>query len=339
MAFPNLSDIVTTTIQNRSGKLADNTLKQNALLAYLNERGNVKPFSGGNVIMQELMYNDPNTQNAASYSGFDVIDITPNSPLSSAQFDIKQYAAAVTISGLEQLQNASKQAIIDLLEGRIAVAEKQLMNQISAGVYSDGTGNGGKDITGLAAAISTTPATGTYGGINRATNPLWQTSTYDAATDFTGITGWDSTSARPIIERVAALHSKGRRYPSLFIGDLNSYQALSASMVAHQRIVTASGSAAKLGFNALQVATPAGNVEFLCATGVGSVMPANTVYAIDPSSLEVRYHRSRNMVPLFPGDGAMPINQDAIAQALVWNGELVFKNPRYSARIVATPTA
>lgn len=106
MAFPNLTDIISTTISNRSGALADNVLKQNALLNRLNKRGNVKTFSGGDKINQEIMYNDTATQNAGSYSGYDVIDITPNSPITSAVFDIKQYAAAVSISGLEQLQNS-----------------------------------------------------------------------------------------------------------------------------------------------------------------------------------------------------------------------------------------
>ncbi len=182
-SFANLSDIISTTIQSRSGTLADSVTENNALLAKLKERGNVKPFSGGNVILQELMYNDASTQNASSYSGYDTIDITPNSPISAAQFDLKQYAAAVSISGLEQLQNAGKEQIIDMLEGRVQVAEAQLMNQISAGVYSDGTGNSGKDITGLAAAISTSPTSGTYGGINRATWSFWRNVAFDATTD------------------------------------------------------------------------------------------------------------------------------------------------------------
>src|SRR5574340_361296 len=183
MAFPNLSDIISTTIQNRSGALADNVTKNHALLAKLRARGNVKTVSGGNVILQELMYNDPNTANAGSYSGYDTININPNSPISAAQFDLKQYAGAVTISGLEQLQNSGKEQIIDLLEGRVQVAEAQLMDQISAGIYSDGTGNSGKDITGLKAAISTTPASGTYGGINRATWSFWRNTAFSATTD------------------------------------------------------------------------------------------------------------------------------------------------------------
>ena len=52
MAFANdtITDIIATTIQNRSGKLADNLTNNNALLRVLRKKGNVRPFSGGNVI-------------------------------------------------------------------------------------------------------------------------------------------------------------------------------------------------------------------------------------------------------------------------------------------------
>ena len=58
MAFPNsaVSDIIATTIQSRTGQIADNVTKNNALLARLKQRGNVKPFCGGNVILQELSF-------------------------------------------------------------------------------------------------------------------------------------------------------------------------------------------------------------------------------------------------------------------------------------------
>lgn len=38
MASPNWSEIATTTLYNRSGKLADNVTKNNALLYRLSER-------------------------------------------------------------------------------------------------------------------------------------------------------------------------------------------------------------------------------------------------------------------------------------------------------------
>lgn len=329
MAFPNLSDIVTTTIQNRSGKLADNTLKMNALLAYLNERGNVKPFSGGNVILQELMFNDPNTQNAASYSGYDVIDITPNSPLTSAQYDIKQYAAAVTISGLEQLQNASKQAIIDLLEGRIAVAEKQLMNQISAGVYSDGTGNGGKDITGLAAAISTTPATGTYGNINRATWSFWRNVAFSAATDGGGAA--TSANIQSYMNRTVLQTIRGSDAPDVAVADNNYYRLFLESMQAIQRVTDDRDAAA--GFAGLAYYGAGKRMKVFCDGGIGGSIPTDRMYFINSDYMFFRPHSERNMVPI--GGNRQSVNQDAIVKLIGWAGNLTTSGLQFQAVLAA----
>ena len=117
--------------------------QNNAILQRLDQKGNIKPFSGGNVILQEIMYNDPSTNNANSYSGYEVLNISPDSPISAAQYSITQYADSVTMSGLEMLQNSSKEAIIDLLDGRMQVSEARLLNRISGDLYLDGTGNGG----------------------------------------------------------------------------------------------------------------------------------------------------------------------------------------------------
>lgn len=42
---------------------------------------------------------------------------------SAAEYPIRQAAVAVSISGLEELQNSGEEAIIDLLESRIMNAE------------------------------------------------------------------------------------------------------------------------------------------------------------------------------------------------------------------------
>ena len=99
MAFANstVTDIIATTIQSRSGELADNLTNNVALLRRLKSRGNVRPFSGGNVILEEIMYNDTTTNNANSYSGYELINVSPDSPISAAQYSITQYADAVTM--------------------------------------------------------------------------------------------------------------------------------------------------------------------------------------------------------------------------------------------------
>jgi hypothetical protein len=56
-----MTEIVTTTLRNRTGKLADNVTKNNALLYRLRQRGKVKPVSGGRTIVQELNYQENGT--------------------------------------------------------------------------------------------------------------------------------------------------------------------------------------------------------------------------------------------------------------------------------------
>ena len=321
--FANLSDIITTTIQSRSGSLADSVTNNNALLMKMRERGNVKPVSGGNVILQELMYNDPSTQNAGSYSGYDVIDITPNSPISAAQFDLKQYAAAVTISGLEMLQNSGKEQIIDLLEGRIQVAEGQLINRISAGIYSDGTGNGGKDITGLAAAVSTAPNSGTYGGINRATWAFWRNVAFDATTD--GGAAATSANIQSYMNRVAVQLVRGTDRPDMIVADNNYYRLYLESLQAIQRISSeASGGA---GFTSLKYFGAGFNCDVYLDGGIGGSIQTNRMYFLNTKYLHFRPHRDRNFVPI--GGDRQSVNQDAVVKLIGWAGNLTCSGARY----------
>lgn len=321
--FANLSDIVTTTIQNRSGTLADNVTNNNALLMKLKQRGNVKPFSGGNVILQEIMYNDTSTENAGSYSGYDLIDITPNSPISAAQFDIKQYAAAVSMSGLEMLQNSGKEQIIDMLEGRVQVAEAQLENDISAGLYSDGTGNGGKDITGLALAVATAPTSGTYGGINRATWSFWQNIAFDATTD--GGAAASAANIQSYMNRVAVQLVRGADRPDMIVAGNNYYRFYLESLQAIQRVTSESSAGA--GFTSLKYFGAGFNCDVFLDGGIGGQLNTNRMYFLNTKYLFFRPHRDRNFVPI--GGDRQSVNQDAIVKLIGWAGNLTCSGARY----------
>jgi hypothetical protein len=322
-SFANLADIVSTTIQSRSGALADNVTNNNALLVKMRERGNVKPFSGGNVILQEIMYNDAATENAGAYSGYDVIDITPNSPISSAQFDLKQYAAAVSISGLEMLQNAGKEQIIDLMEGRIQVAEAQLTNEISAGLYSDGTGTSGKDITGLALAVAASPSTGTYGGINRANWSFWRNIAFDATTD--GGAAASATNIQSYMNRVAIQLVRGSDRPDIIVAGNNYYRFYLESLQALQRI--ASESSAGAGFTSLKYFGAGFNCDVFLDGGIGGQLNTNRMYFLNTKYMFFRPHRDRNFVPI--GGDRQSVNQDAIVKLIGWAGNLTSSGPRY----------
>ncbi|MEE9618238.1 MAG: phage major capsid protein, partial [Anaerolineae bacterium] len=73
MAFPNVSDILATTIESRTRKIADNVTKNNVILMKLEGKGKIKPFSGGHKILQELSFAE--NSNAGWYSGYDILPV------------------------------------------------------------------------------------------------------------------------------------------------------------------------------------------------------------------------------------------------------------------------
>ena len=330
MAFANssITDIIATTIQNRSGALADNLTNNNALLKRLKERGNVRPFSGGNVILEEIMYNDTSTNNANSYSGYELINISPDSPISAAQYSITQYADAVTMSGLEMLQNSGKEAIIDLLDGRMNVSEARLLNRIAGDIYLDGTGNGGKNITGLAAAVADTN-TNTYGGIDRSTWAFWKNVSYSGVTN-----GGAAVSAANIQQYMTALAIqlvRGNDKADLIVADNNYYSLYVNSLQAIQRIASADEGAA--GFASLKFYGGGTSADVVLDGGIGANATANHMWFLNTKYLHLRPHKDRNFVPI--GGERQAINQDAIVKLIGWAGNLTCSGAQFQGVLKA----
>jgi len=332
MASPNqrVSDIIATTIESRSRKLADNLSHNNALLFMLSKRGNVKTVSGGTHIMEEIMYDDGGPM-SGSYSGYDVIDITPDSPISAAEYDFKQYARSITISGMELLQNSGREQMIDLLEGRIQVAETKLRNEIARDIYGDGTGNQGKTITGLQAAISDTPNTGTYGGIDRSTWAFWRNQVISCTSDVGAAMG-PSTILSGMNKLMLAC-TRGSDRPNLIIADNEAYEDYLSSLQAIQRVTSDTGnSLAAAGFTTLKYAGGGANADVVFDGGIGGNMPSKTMYFINTEYLKFRPHSKRNFVPL--GGDRQSVNQDAVVRLIGWAGNITCRGAQFNGVLV-----
>ena len=337
MAFPNLSEIVTTTLRNRTGELADNMSRNNALLARLNRRGRVKTFSGGRTIVQELNY--ANNQTFQWYSGYQVLNISPSQTFTAAEFPIRQSACAVSISGLEELQNSGEEAIIDLLESRIENAEDTFMNGMSNGIYGDGTITG--SVGGLQLLLDTTAnasQSGTIGGISRTTWAFWRNGNYGAVTD-----GGSAASAANIQNYMDSLWVtlvRGRDAPDLIVADNIYYKYYWQSLQAIQRIATENGAGefGTLGYQTLKYNTadvvldggfqgtstdPIPYETSALSSAVGGV-PASTMYMLNTKYLHWRPHARRNMVPLDPD--RFSVNQDAMVKLIGWAGNMTISN-------------
>jgi hypothetical protein len=319
MSFPNLTDIVATTIQARTRQIADNVTKNNALTAYLTKRGNRKPFSGGNTILQEISFAE--NANGGWYSGYDLLPVAAQDVISAAEFAIKQLACPVVMSGLEQLQNAGREQMIDLIEGRINVAESTMANLMSQGVYSDGTTYGGKTITGLDAAVAITP-TNTYGGIDRGTWTFWKNKV---------LSGNAETSAT-IQGRMNTLWAslvRGADQPDLIVMDNVMWGLYVASLQSLQRFT--SPETGNLGFATLKYM----GADVILDGGIGGFATTKTAYFLNTKYIFLRPHSARDMVPLSP-NRRYAINQDAEVQILAWAGNLTSSGPQFQGRLISS---
>ena len=164
-------ELLSTTIANYRDQLTDNIFKARPLTNYLMDGGRIRMLDGGTKIVEPLIYGENST--VGSYSGYDTISLTAQTGISAAEYEWKQYAASIAISGIEEAKNNGEAAIINLLEAKVMQAEESMKEGFNAMFFGDGTGNSGKDWDGLGNLVE---ASGTVGGINRATggNEFWQ---------------------------------------------------------------------------------------------------------------------------------------------------------------------
>jgi hypothetical protein len=249
-------------------------------------------------------------------AGYDLLNIQPSDVVTAAEFDWKQAVAAVSISGLEELQNRGDASIIDLLEERIENAERTIKNNIALDCYSDGTADGGKQIGGLKLLVSTAPTSGTVGGINRANWTFWQNQAWSALTN-----GGGAMSATNIQSNMNALYLKlvrGTDKPDLIIADGGSYGYYLQSLQTIQRIT--SNEMAEAGFVNLKFM----NSDVVLDGGFGGGAPTNTMYFLNTEYLMFRPHKDRNFAPI-GGERVNP-NQDAMVKLIGWAGNMTINN-------------
>ena len=314
MTSPNLGELVTSTLRNRSGVAQDNTTKNNAILNRLKKKGRIKPVSGGRTIVEEMDYAENGT--FMWYSGYDPLDISPSDILTAAEFNYAQAAGAVSMSGLEELQNSGKEQVLDLLETRIENMMRTLSNNLSLAAYSDGTGYGGRQVGCLQLLIADNPTTGTVGGINRANWVFFRNQKYSGTTD-----GGGAVTSSNITQYMNALWLRcvrGAARPDLIIADNNYYELYWRSLQAIQRI-TSDGEASS-GYSSLKYMS----ADVAYDGGIGGGCPSNHMYFLNTDYIKWCPHSKRNMVPI--GGERNSVNQDAMVKLFGWAGNMTLCN-------------
>ena len=339
-----LQEVFSLALEDRSRGYQDLVSNSNAILFVMKERGGWRPFEGPS-IRERLLYNE--TGSYTRYSGFEYLNPTPTELINDAEFTPKLAAVSVTLSGEELLKNSGRAQLENVMTIHMDAAEQELQDRFVEDLHGDGTLDGGRQIGGLQLAVPTTTNSGTYGGISRADNAIWRTTTYDIDTDFTGVTQFTANTAKGILDNVMIARSRGNRGPNVIAMSQQHYTAYTAALVAIQR-VNDENRLGRLGFQALQYFGAGKRVDVVLEGGIGSAMPDNVTYFLDfgagggtgssgTPALCFRYHPDRNFVPI--GRQQTPINQDAIVRHIGFYGELTLNNPLHMAKLYDSDTA
>ncbi len=323
MSNPNYDDVFTTTIESRARRLRDNITKNIAILARMEERGRIRPVSGGSKILEEMDFNDNGTYKR--YSGSEALSTGISQVLTAAEYAWKQVAITVEINGLEgDVQNTGPEAFINLLTGRMENAERTMRNGLAGDLYSDGTADANKQIDGLQQQVADNPATGTVGGINRATTAKWRN--YAKREGTGGATkAIDSSNIIPLMTETYLNISRNNEHPDLIFTDNRLYQLYLNTLQNQQRF--RNPRLAELGFENVRFI----NADVIFDGGLGGSCPVDHMYFLNTDYLYYRPHRSRNIVPL--RDRHIP-DADVMRRFLVWAGNLTMANAQLQGVLV-----
>jgi hypothetical protein len=300
------TEIVTTTLAGYSKTMADNVTNNNSLLRHIDKKGNKTPATG-RTIVQELEYATNST--TKWYSGYEVLDTSTSNVFTAAEFNYKQLAGNVVISGLEQVENSGPEQIFNLLKSRIRNLEKSLKNTMAAALYADGTGTDSKELGGLQLLVPGTVGN-TVGGINSTTYSFWQNQVYDFSTE--SVTA-SATTIQTAMNTLWLACIRGADRPDVIVGDTTYFGFYWASLQTNQRFT--SEDTASAGFMNLMFMDAPVYYDDQC--------PSTKMYFLNTDYLFLRYAEGREFVPL--GEKAS-VNQDALVMPVAWAGNMATSN-------------
>lgn len=284
-ANSNFDNLLTTTLANYRSTLTDNVFTARPLTYKLMEGGRIRMLNGGTKIVEPLIYGQNST--VGSYSGYETLALTPQEGISAAEFEWKQYAASIAISGIEEAKNNGEQEIINLLEAKIMQAEESMRESFNQMFFADGTGNSSKDWNGLGNLVE---SGNTVGGINSSTYSWWASKE-------------ENTSAALTLAQMSSLYnnvSVGNDHPDLLLTTqtlFEKYEALLQPQLRYTDTKTADAGFQNLLFKAAPVMydvhCTAGvfymlNTKYLTLVGHSGKWFSQTSF-ISPEDVDARY--------------------------------------------------
>lgn len=306
------TELVSTTFRKHRKDIKDNISKNNAFLARLTSKGQVKHEDGGLSIVEPLDY--ASNQTYQRYSGYDTLNIGASDVISAAEYQWRQIAINVVASGQELRTNKGQARIINLVKSRMKNAVRTFKNNFSVDLYSDGTL--ANQINGLQALVSDTGG-GTVGGIDSSVWTFWKNKVQSAAAPLQGgsaVTMSSTTIEGQMLQLWLAL-VRGDDKPDLLLADNNYYSMYEQSQLSIKRYTN--DTSANGGFISLKYK----NADVMFDGGSG--IPVDHMYFLNTDYFYLVAHTDADMTEM---EEMKPVNQDAAVVPILWMGNAVTSN-------------
>jgi len=347
-------DLINVVLDDISPKVVDTILSSNVALQALQNR--VVRITGKNK-QYPLKYKKMG--NSLSFDGFDLLNTNYVDTSVKLTFVPKNIDQPLVFADTDIASAQGDQAIIDLVAFKTEEATQELADALGTMIYSDGTGNSGKDVDGFLAGIKTS---GTYGGLSLSTYTTLQ-ATVDSSTNLAGLT-------LAVLDNMYASVSSGNNVPThifttkAIFAKLKTLLTTSTVAVGNQFVQpnqTGAGSlipsvraglSGNFGYTELYYNGMPIIADEKCPTGhlyminintwdlLVQAMPASEGYTemgFNPSIITGQYdlNTEKKFVGFSKSKAVRPPNQLGSVAHIVFRGDLVCSNPKRNGRFSA----
>jgi hypothetical protein len=281
------------------GDVADQVFGSNVFLNRMRARG--RKHKGGSMLTKKV--NLGKNTNFKWYTGHDVFNKDPMETLGEAKWDWVQAGGTINISGRDEAINSgSPEAFFDLIKQERDVAVGSLEEQITGGIFSDGTG-AGPDMTGIIAAIDDGTNYPIYGDITVATYTDWKANRFANG-------GVDRAITYKLIRRARSSTLYKGKKATMGLAAVDIMDKITELLQPHQQL--SDQSEASLGFDNIIV-------ERVCPVYVDEECTVDTLFFIQERDMYLVTHTNRDFVfePFMKSE-----DQDAMVAKLLWMGQL-----------------
>ena len=312
--------LLTTTLMKvlDSGALNDQVFEADVFLQWLRASGRLKVIDGGERIRVGLLHEKNST--AGWYADYEALDTTAQNGMTAAFYNWKQGSVSISVHGRELRANKGASRITSLQQEKIQQAAMSLADVVATGAFSDGSGTGSKQLTGLAAMNETSPGTTAYASVSTA-NTAWvnqvQASVGSAATN--------------LLPSLRTLHNDCKQgkggaagSPDFGVTTQVVHEALEALIFPQVRYQANPKGGADAGVEKLMFKGIPIEWDDYCTSGM--------LHLLNSNNMMLFVHSDANF-KMADGGFQKPINQDALLTQIFFQGNLATNNRRKNGKL------